>query len=378
MAVPRLYLDHNATAPIHPLVAEAVERAFRELRGNASSVHLEGRKARAIVEDAREQVAALLDADPEEVIFTSGGTEANNLALHGLLKLAPPNAPVGVSAIEHPSVLEPARAWGEPRMVILPAERSGVVNLEMALEYAGRPGAVLAIMLANNEVGTLQPVERVCRELSKGTLIHVDAVQAVGKVPISFRSLGATTLSLSAHKFQGPPGVGALLIRRDIDLPPLLHGGRQEKGKRPGTEPAALIHGLAVALRLACTEWMSQAKELGQLRDYLEEELLRLWPDAYVHGASAPRVYNTTNICFRGLDAQQLLLALDARGVACSTGSACSSGAPEPSHVLLAMGVSEAEARASLRISLGIPANRVFVDEALNRFADAIRAVARA
>ncbi len=371
----RVYLDNNATAPLHPRVADALARALRTLHGNASSAHLEGRVARAMIEDARELIAELLDAEPQEVLFTSGGTEANNLALHGLLTLRRAfDAPLAVSAIEHPSVLEPARAWACRQLELIPVTADGVVDLEAAQTLAATPGSVLAVMMANNEVGTLQPVERIAAALAPQSLLHVDAVQAAGKLPISFHSLGASTLSLSAHKFHGPIGIGALLVRRELELVPLLRGGHQERGLRPGTEPAPLIHALAIALQV-CLQDGQHREQITRLRDRLEQGLLAAWPQGCVHARNAPRVCNTTNICFRGLDGQQLLLALDARGVACSTGSACSSGAPGPSHVLLAMGVSEVDARASLRFSLGLLTTPEEVDLTIERFHDAVNAV---
>jgi cysteine desulfurase len=351
--VKRIYLDNNATTPIRPEVREELLRALSILAGNPSSLHSEGRRARALLEEARERVAQCLDAEPEEVIFTSGGTEANNLAVYGLARAL--GRPVAVSAVEHPSVLEPCLRLEREglKVSVLPVDSEGVLDLE-ALRCALRAGAgLVCVMAANNETGVLQPLEAVAELVDEyGAALHVDAVQAVGKVPVSFRRLRATSLSLSAHKFHGPVGAGALLLRAGTRLEPLLAGGPQERALRPGTESAGLAVALAVALELAMDALPLKAARVAALRDELERTVLQLWPGSWVNGQRAPRVPNTTNIGFPGLDAQALVMALDLEGVAASTGSACSSGSAVPSPVLQAMGRSEAEARASVRFSL--------------------------
>ncbi|MBX6323655.1 MAG: cysteine desulfurase [Rhodospirillaceae bacterium] len=361
MAAP-VYLDYNATAPLRPAARAALESALAET-GNASSVHGPGRAARARIEAAREQVARLVEAAAEGVVFTSGGTEANNLALAGCGR-----ARVLVSAVEHDSVLRAA-----PDAEILPVTAEGVVDLaalEAALRRDGRP-ALVSLMLANNETGVIQPVaEAAAIARAHGALVHCDAVQAAGRIPVSLPGLGVDLLSLSAHKLGGPQGAGALVLRDGVELSPLLRGGGQERYRRAGTENVPGIAGFGAAADEAAAEPEVQGR-VAALRDTLEAGLRAAEPSLVVFGAGAPRLPNTCCFAVPGLSAETLLIALDLAGVAASSGSACSSGKVRPSHVLAAMGVPPALARGAIRISLGWASRRADVE----RFLEAWRAL---
>jgi len=354
----RVYLDYNATAPPAPEVVDAVTQVVRDHVGNPSSVHAFGQRAKALVDDARQEVAALIDADPTEVVFTAGGTEADNLALRGAAEAleAGPRRRLVTSGLEHEAVLNTVKAlerrgWQVTR---LSTSESGIVDPGALRQAIGSDTALVSIMHANNEVGTIQPVAElaaIARE--HGAVFHTDAVQSVGKIPVSVRELGVDLLALSGHKFGGPLGAGALYIRRGVRLLPYLTGGRQERNRRAGTENVPAIAGLGVAAAVARKKLASEGPRLRQLRDRLESDILRLVPGTAVNGDRTARVPNTTNIGFDGIEAESLLIALDLEGIAVSTGSACSSGSLEPSHVLRAMGHSTARARNSLRFSLG-------------------------
>lgn len=368
-----LYLDHAATTPLWPEVAHAMAQAAQEAYGNPSSQHAAGRRARQRLEDAREGLATLLGADvassaPDRLVFTSGGTEANNLALRGLAGSRP--CRVLVSALEHPSVHEPAMALRRSGYDVqfIPATRRGTIDLEALRELLRTPTRLVSVMLANNETGVLQPLDEVqalCRQ--HGALLHTDAVQAVGKLPLDFRRLGVDALSLAAHKFHGPRGIGALLVRHGVELEPYLYGGPQEGGLRPGTECVALAVGMYEALRLWDASRDAHAQRMAALRDALQLALCHGWPDAVVHGAEAPRVPQTLSIALPPLDRQALVLALDAAGVACSSGSACASGSTDPSPALRAMGCSAALVDSSIRLSVGATTSPADVDEAARR-----------
>lgn len=345
MSASRVYLDYNASAPIRPPVIDAVADALR-LGGNPSSVHHEGRRLRGLIEKARQAVADLVGAAPEEVFFTSGGTEANNWALRAA------DRPALVSAIEHASVLEPARA----RLAgIIPVSRDGLVEEEAAVRQLAAAGApvVLSVMLANNETGVIQPVRRLA-ELGHehGALVHCDAVQAAGKMAVDFAALGVDMMSLSAHKLGGPPGVGALIIRAGLDLPALLLGGGQERRRRAGTEAAATIIGFGVAAELA-GEGLARLAPLADWRDWMEYHLKLAAPGVRFFGARAPRLGNSSAILMPGVSAQTQLMALDLEGLALSAGAACSSGKVAASAVLRAMGADADEAANTLRFSMG-------------------------
>ena len=354
----RIYLDHNATTPVDPRVADAMNDAVRECFGNPSSIHAFGQTAKAALDDARSAVAELLGARPNDVIFTGGGTEADNLAIRGVAEAMLPagRRRIVASAIEHEAVLNTLKALSKRgwTTTLLPVGAAGVVE-PAALEAAiTDQTALVSVMHANNEIGTLQPVSRLAGIAHRhGALFHTDAVQTAGKLPIDVTALGVDLLSISAHKFNGPKGAGALWIRRGTRLVAPLTGGRQERNRRAGTENVPAIVGLGVAAGLAAGKPAAEAARSGALRDRLETALLERIPDTTVNGAGE-RVPNTTNISFHGVEAEALLIALDLEGIAVSTGSACSSGTLEPSHVLRAMGLTPRRAQSSIRFSLGL------------------------
>ena len=353
----RIYLDHNATTPVAPAVAEMVTRLLRDEFGNASSVHAFGQRAKAVLDDARASVAALLDADPSEIVFTGSGTEANNLALRGAAEALEPTGRrrLIASGIEHEAVLETLRAL-ERRgwtTTVLPVGETGVLAPEVLQEALSDDTAVVSIMHANNEVGTIQPIAELAAIAHQhGALFHTDAVQSAGKIPVSVKQLGVDLLSISGHKFGGPKGTGALWVRRNVRLVAQMSGGRQERNRRAGTENVPLLAGLGVAARLAARA-LHTAPAIGALRDRLEAGILAQVTGTRINGDPARRVPNTANISFDGLESDSLLIALDLEGVAVSTGSACSSGSLEPSHVLKAMALPASRTRSSLRFSLG-------------------------
>ncbi len=341
---PRAYLDYNATAPIRPSAAAAVSEAL-QLGGNPSSVHAFGRAARARLEDARDSVAALAGARPEHLVFTSGGTEANNLALTWAL-----GGRVLVSAGEHSSILEAA-----PQAESVPLKADGQVDLaalEELLAEAPRPSLV-SLMLANNETGVIQPLAEAARlARAAGVPVHCDAVQAAGKVALEIADLGVQLLSLSAHKIGGPAGVGALVVAEDLSLEPLLRGGGQERRRRAGTENLPGIAGFAAAAREAAGQ-LCEFGQLARLRDRIEAEAKAIAPEVRIFGNAAPRLANTSCLAMPGVRAETQVMALDLAGVAVSAGAACSSGKVAPSHVLQAMGVEDALADGAIRVSLG-------------------------
>lgn len=369
------YLDYNATAPVRPSVAAAVAEALC-LGANPSSVHRPGRAARRLVETARVQVAALVGAAPDGVVFTSGGTEANNLALAGARD---PLGTLIVSAIEHDSVLAPARAR-KTGVEIVRAEANGLVDLtalEQALERASGP-ILVSVMLANNETGVIQPVGEVVRlARARGALVHCDAVQAAGKIPVDMTRLGVDLLTLSAHKIGGPPGVGALVLRGGLDLTPLLLGGGQERGRRAGTENLPGIAGFGAAAVEAAAD-LDRLTGIGRLRDDLERRLKAAAPAAVIFGAAAPRLPNTICIGLPGIAAETQVMALDLAGVAVSAGAACSSGKVRPSHVLQGMGFDEAAARSAIRVSLGWASTEADAERLVQAWTELCRRVGRA
>ena len=329
-----LYFDHNATTPIAPEVLAVLQRVQAEVYGNPSSIHRAGQDARRCVETARAQVAHLLGCDQKEIVFTSGGTESDNLAIFG----AGPGHIV-TTAIEHPAVLAAARAHGH--CTVVPVSPQGVVDPD-DIRRALRPDTrLISVMHANNETGAIQTLPR-----QAGVLLHADGVQAAGRMPVNVRALGVDLYSISAHKLNGPKGVGALYVRDGVKLTPMLHGGRHERERRAGTENVPGIAALGAAATLPLPD-------LSSLRDRLEQALLARIPHTSVNAADAPRINNTSNICFEGIEGESLVIALDLAGIAVSTGAACSSGAVQPSHVLMAMGFTPAQARSSLRFSLG-------------------------
>jgi len=366
-----IYLDNNATTPLLPAVWDAMAPLFRDTFGNPASAHAAGRRARQALEDARERVAHLLHAGADEVLFTSGATEANNLALFGLAG-DPPGQIVG-TPVEHPSVTEPLRRLGELGYTIehLAVDSSGRIPPD-ALPPLLRPDTrLVTVQLANHETGSSQPV----RSLAASTPhpFHCDATQAVGRIPVSFPDLGVTSLSLSAHKFHGPKGVGALILRRGARLRPLLWGGHQQHGRRPGTEAVALAVGLATALQLAHDAMDTRLHHIRTLRGRFFAALQAAVAPILINGSPNDGIPHTLNLSFPGCSADALLMNLDLAGVACSTGSACSSGSLLPSPVLQAMQLPPEQLRSALRFSFSALLSESDIDEASRRIAATVR-----
>lgn len=380
----RIYLDNNATTPVHPAVLEAMLPYFGAEFGNPSSAHRFGQLARQAIEGARESVAALIGARSSEIVFTSGGTEADNAAVFGVMggvmggvvgqalrsqsKSAGSPPHLITSAIEHDAVLNACRALEKRGISVtyIPVGAEGIVSPD-AIRGALRPEtALISIMRANNEIGTLQPVAEIGEIAAEaGIPFHTDAVQSAGKVSVDVNRLRVDLLSISAHKFYGPKGAGALFIRKGMQIDPLLHGGGNERGRRPGTENVAAIAGLGKAAELARADLAETSAYLRELRDRLEQGLLARIPGTRVNGDPARRVPNTSNLLLPGVESESLVIALDLAGVACSAGAACSSGAADPSHVLSAIGLMPAEARASVRLSVGRTNTAEEIDKAL-------------
>ena len=368
----RIYFDHNATTPVDPAVAEAVSRVLTSNFGNASSVHYFGQQAKAVLDDARTSVATLIGGDPSEVVFTSGGTEADNFALRGVAEAAEPTGRRHLisTGIEHEAVLNTLKALGRRgwKVSLLPVDASGIVSPDALRDAITADTAIVSVMHANNEVGTVQPIKELAQiARSHGAVFHTDAVQSLGKIPVDVKALGIDLLSLSAHKFYGPKGAGALWIRRGTRVTSILTGGKHERNRRAGTENVPAIAGLGTAARLAGAKLGPEHARLASLRNRLEEAVLERVPGTAINGAREPRVPNTTNISFENIEAESLLIALDLEGVAVSTGSACSSGTLEPSHVLRAMGLPTHRTQNSIRISLGAGNTDVEVDYFLER-----------
>jgi cysteine desulfurase len=356
---PPIYLDHAATTPVRPAVLEAMTPFFGARFGNPSSVHRYGRDARTALDEARSRVAACLHAQPDEIVFTSGGTEGDNLAIIGpwRMRRAQGRNAVVTSPTEHKAVLEVvhqiAREGGEER--ILPVTADGVIDLRSLDGTIDEQVAVASVMWINNEIGVVQDVPAIgARARDVGALMHTDAVQAFGKIPIDVRQLPIDLLCLSGHKIGAPKGIGALYIRRGTPFEPLFHGGSQDRGRRPGTENVAFAVGLAVAAELQLAERESECTRLGAMRDALQRAILARVPDAVIHGAAVERAPHILNLSVPGTDSESLLMALDLAGIAASGGSACQSGSVSPSHVLSAMGVSRSLAGAAVRLSVGM------------------------
>ncbi len=364
----RIYLDNSATTCMDEIVLQAMMPCFRENFGNASSVHLFGQEARAVVEEARRSVAQLLGADTREIVFASGGTESDNAALWGVYRSGyRPGNHVITTKIEHPAVLATCKAMESAGAEIsyIPVNASGRVD-PAAIETAIREDTILiSVMHANNETGVIQPI----REISaiskhRGILLHTDAVQSVGKIPVSVSELGVDLLSLSAHKIHGPKGIGALYVRKGMKIAPFMTGGSQERKRRAGTENVPAIAGFGAAARLAMERQAEMQMRIGPLRDTLESRILERIPGARINGL-APRLPNISNLSFDNLEGEAAVIALDLEGVAVSTGSACSSGALDPSHVLTAMGLRPEVVQGSLRFSLCYRSTDEEVDRAI-------------
>lgn len=356
----RIYLDHNATTPVEPEVLDAMLPYFSADFGNAASIHTPGQRARAAVETAREQVAALLNARPQEIVFTSGGTESDNHAIFGIVRNHPgATKHVITSQIEHEAVLNACQSLekdsgGTIEVTYTPVDKNGLVDPE-AVRDAIRPHtALITVMHANNELGTVQPLEQIGRIAAQNDIyFHTDAVQSAGKISLDVNTLGVDLLAISGHKFYAPKGAGALYIRGGTRLRQLLYGGHHQRGFRPGTENVPGIVGLGKAAEIARASLAEDAIRISALRDELERGLLARIPNSHANAAAGPRAPNTTNLLFPGIEGEALIIALDLKGLACSTGAACSSGAVEPSHVLTAIGLPPEDARASIRFSLG-------------------------
>lgn len=364
-----IYLDHNATAPLDPGARDAMLPYLGAFYGNPSSLHRLGRICRSAIDGARERVAALIGATPGEIIFVSGGTEANNLALKGLAAGMRPGV-VAFGATEHPSVAESALSLEKTgwRTQTLPVDGDGRL-LDGPLPADLR---IASVMLANNETGTIQDIAPLAQSLrAQGVILHCDAVQAAGKIPVDFKALGVRLMTLSSHKIYGPKGVGALVVDPSVDLAPLLHGGGQERGLRGGTENVAAIVGFGKAAELALAELETRRARLSRLRERLEAGLDAL-PGAVIFARRAPRLPNTLQFAVAGIDGEALVMALDRRGIAVSSGSACAAGAGEPSPVLLAMGVDAETAKGAVRVSLGKDNEEADIDALL----DALRTIA--
>ncbi len=360
--------------------------ALREQFGNPSSVHHYGQVAKAALDDARSAVAALIGGDASEVVFTSGGTESDNFAIRGVAEALEPTGRRHLIAttIEHEAVLNTFKALARRgwKTTLLPVDQSGIVAIEALEQALTDDTALVSVMHANNEIGTVQPIAQLARlAKSRGAVFHTDAVQTAGKIPVDVKALGVDLLSLSAHKFYGPKGVGALWIRRGVRLHAPMTGGKQERSRRAGTENVAGIIGLGVAAQLARAKMDAEGERLAPLRDRLEEGILASVSGTAINGARSPRVPNTTNISFDRIEAESLLIALDLAGIAVSTGSACSSGTLEPSHVLKAMGFPPHRTQNSIRFSLGAANTEADIQrviEVLPGVVDKLRSLTRA
>ena len=372
--MPRVYLDNNATTPVLPEVFEAMRPYFGERFGNASSIHHHGQETRAAVEDARESVSELLGCTAAEIVFTSGGTESDNMAIAGWVSAGDH---VITSGIEHHAVLHACKHLEKIGcdVSVLPVDRRGLIDPDDVRRALQPNTKLISLMMANNETGVLQPVEEIGKIAAEGQIhFHTDAVQAASKVPIDVRQIGCDALSISGHKIHAPQGVGALYVRRGTRIQPLFHGGRHERSRRAGTENVPGIVGLGKAAQLARESLQrGDDKTMAAMRNRLEQTILAQMEDTGVNGAGAARVPNTTNIYFDHIEGESLVIALDLKGLAVSTGAACSSGAIEPSHVLIAMGMRPEQARASIRLSLGKQTNETDIDFAIALVPETVR-----
>ncbi len=363
----RIYLDHNATTPLDPQVADRMAQAMRDVWGNASSMHHFGQQAKAALDEARGAVAALLGGDASEIVFTAGGTESDNLAIRGAADAIEPSGRTHLvtSAIEHEAVLNTMKALARRgwRVTIVPVDASGIVSIDRMRDAIADDTALVSVMHANNEIGTIQPIaDLAALAHERGAVFHTDAVQSAGKISIDVRALGVDLLTIAGHKFYGPKGAGALWMKRGVRLVSPVTGGKQERNRRAGTENVPALVGLGVAAAVAQKKMAAEAPRLSALRDRLEAGVLAQVSGAERNGAAAPRVPNTTNISIDRVEAESLLIGLDLAGIAVSSGSACSSGTLEPSHVLKAMGLPHARTLGSIRFSLGASNTEADVD----------------
>ena len=372
----KVYLDNSATTAMAPEVIDAMLPYFSEEMGNAQSVHSFGQRAKAAVEEARRQVAELINAAPAEIVFVSGGTEADNLAVRGIAEAQRDSGRhIITTKIEHPAVLATCEALERSgfRITHLPVSSRGLIDIEDVRDAIGDDTILISVMLANNETGTIQPIEEIAGAVSEALArgvehlhLHTDAVQAIGKIPVDVKELGVDLLSLSAHKIHGPKGAGALYVRKGTRLSKLLYGGHHERDRRAGTENVPGIVGLGKAAELARVHLDERAARMRELRDYLESQLMTYVTSVRINGDAERRVPNISNLSFEGVDGESLLISLDLKGVAVSTGSACASGSLEPSHVLQALGLGREEVRGSVRISLSAYTTRDEIDYAVS------------
>lgn len=352
-----IYMDHSATSPVDPEVFEAMKPYFVKSFGNASTLYSLGREGRTAMEKAREQVALLIGAEPKEIIFTSGGTESDNIAIKGTAyKFKAKGNHIITSAIEHPAVDETCKYLEKNgfEVTYLPVYKDGIVKVSDLEEAITDKTILITIMHANNEIGTIQPIAEIAKiAREKGIYFHTDAVQTVGKIPVDVKELDVDMLSLSSHKLYGPKGIGALYIKKGVRIEPIIHGGGHERGIRPGTENVPGIVGLGKACSIAKANLESDSKKVTRLRDRLIDNVLEQVEESYLNGHRTKRLPNNANFRFTGIEGESLILTLDTKGISASTGSACSSTKLEASHVLMAIGLKEVEAHGSLRISLG-------------------------
>lgn len=378
----KVYLDNSATTAVAPEVIETMLPYFTVEMGNAQSVHSFGQRAKAAVEKARRHVAGLINATPSEIVFVSGGTEADNLAVRGIADAHSDHGRhIITSKIEHPAVLASCGALERAgfRVTYLPVSPRGLVDVEDVRRAIDHDTILISVMLANNETGTIQPLAEIASAVAEARSrgldrlhLHTDAVQAVAKIPIDVEQMGVDLLSLSAHKFHGPKGIGALYVRKGTRLAKLLHGGHHERDRRAGTENVPAIVGLGRAAELAAHQFTDRTSRIRELRDYLEARVTGLIPNVTVNGDREQRVPNISNLSFSGVDGESLLIALDLKGIAVSTGSACASGSLEPSHVLQALGLSREAVRGSLRLSLSAFTTRNEIDYAVTVLAETV------
>jgi len=372
--VTRYYFDHNATTPVSAAVLEVLVPALLEVYGNASSIHRDGQLARQRLEIARRQTAALLHCDPKELVFLSGGTEADNLAIFGSVKAHPgARKHVITTAIEHPAVLNPARQLEREGVEVtyVPAGPDGLIHPDDVRRALRAETVLISVMHVNNELGTIQPIEEIAKIAREaGVLLHADGVQAAGKIPVDVKALGVDLYSISGHKLYAPKGIGALYVKNGTKLSPTQFGGRHERERRAGTENVPGAVALGVAAEAAASDLTDESSRIAALRDRLERGILDRVPATGVNGSVAHRGPNTSNIHFDGLEGEAMVISLDLKGFAVSSGAACSSGAVEPSHVLLAIGLSREQARASLRFSLGRSNTEQQVDALIEAIAE--------
>ena len=350
---PRIYLDNSATTRVDPKVLDTMIPFFRDVFGNASSIHTFGQDARAAVEDSRRAIADLLGADTREIVFTSGGTESDNAAIRGVYRSG---GHIITTRIEHPAILATCKALQSEgaEVTYVPVDSSGRVDpAEIAASITDRT-LLISVMHANNETGVIQPIEEILAlARDRGIAVHTDAVQSVGKIPVDVRRLGVDLLSMSGHKIHGPKGIGVLYVRKGTKLTPFMTGGSHERKRRAGTENVPAVVGLGAAARLALTRLPEMAARVAGLRDHLERQIREKIPGVRINGTAQARLPNITNLSFEGLEGESMVIAMDLEGVAISTGSACASGSLEPSHVLIAMGLRPEVVQGSLRFSLG-------------------------